>query len=34
VVFSGIYASQEDAEAALPTAQRRFQNVSVRAIAR
>jgi hypothetical protein len=34
VVFSGIYASQDDAEAALPTAARRFHNASVRPIAR
>jgi len=34
VVFSGVYASQDDAEAALSTASRRFQNASVRPIER
>jgi hypothetical protein len=34
VVFSGVYASQDDAEAALSTASRRFQNASVRPISR
>jgi hypothetical protein len=34
VVFSGVYASQDDAQAALPTASRRFQNAAVRPITR
>jgi hypothetical protein len=33
-VFSGVYASRDDADAALPTAGRRFPNAAVRAVAR
>jgi hypothetical protein len=34
VVFSGVYASQDDAQAALPTVARRFRNAAVRPITR
>jgi hypothetical protein len=34
VVFSGVYGSQDDAQAALPTASRRFPNAAVRAVTR
>ena len=34
VVFTGIYASRDDAEAALPAASRRFPNAAVRSVVR
>ena len=34
VVVTGIYASREDAEAALPAASRRFPNAAVRSVVR
>ena len=34
VVFTGIYASRDDAEAALPAASRRFPNAAVRSVLR
>jgi hypothetical protein len=34
IVFTGIYASRDDAEAALPAASRRFPNAAVRSVVR